>query len=94
MTSAEFEYHVQFPTPKDPTRSSNGALTGVGVNNNGLGPSGSDSAEDLAPIWPVDGDDAHIPSSEEKDLVVILLGWAGSKDQYLRKYSDIYLKRG
>ncbi|XP_054836423.1 transmembrane protein 53 [Eublepharis macularius] len=26
--------------------------------------------------------------------VVILLGWAGCKDQYLRKYSTIYLKKG
>ncbi|XP_048353443.1 transmembrane protein 53 [Sphaerodactylus townsendi] len=26
--------------------------------------------------------------------VVILLGWAGCKDQYLKKYSTIYLKKG
>jgi len=45
-------------------------------------------------IW--DSSDSEVTSSEEadKDIVVILIGWAGSKDKYLAKYSDIYLKRG
>lgn len=30
----------------------------------------------------------------EKEPVVILLGWAGCKDKYLSKYSDMYDKKG
>lgn len=31
---------------------------------------------------------------KEKQVVIVLLGWAGSKNKWLQKYSDIYLKRG
>lgn len=37
--------------------------------------------------------DLGVPDSNGKEPVVILLGWAGSKDKFLAKYSAIYEKR-
>jgi len=50
-------------------------------------------------IWPCDqnnkGSDGEVSlKKKEDDLVIVLLGWAGSEHKYLSKYSDIYLERG
>lgn len=48
---------------------------------------GNNNAATSSAIWPKS-------SEEDKEVLVILLGWAGSQHKTLSKYSDIYLKRG
>lgn len=33
-------------------------------------------------------------TKKEREILVVLLGWAGAEHKYLSKYSDFYLKRG
>ncbi|OXA51140.1 Transmembrane protein 53 [Folsomia candida] len=82
----DLDFHIQFPTPgyagSNSTEEENGNTT---------------DKKAIEKIWPVSGyddKDAAKDTKEDKEIVVILLGWAGSKHKNLSKYSDIYLKRG
>jgi len=86
----DLDFHIEFPSP---TEECNNEESNIGkdehVDEDGL---------KVDKIWPIPGyDDKDNSKSHEgcdKEVLVILLGWAGSKHKHLAKYSDIYLKRG
>lgn len=49
-----------------------------------------ESLSDAEKLWP----ETPGLKSQDKKVVVILLGWAGAEHKYLSKYSDFYLKWG
>lgn len=53
-----------------------------------------DIFENTEKLWPVDDNNGRRDEARSKELVVVLLGWAGAEHKYLSKYSDYYLKRG
>ena len=78
----DLDFHIQFPTPKL-------------VECNGNLSEKNDGEEHVEQIWPIPGyQDKDTSQEDNKEVVVVLLGWAGSNHKNLAKYSDIYLKRG
>ncbi|ODN04461.1 Transmembrane protein [Orchesella cincta] len=75
----ELEFYIQFPTAKDKNLNSHDVVNG--------------KSEDK--IWPVlTSSSDTVEADREKDVLIVLLGWAGAQHKYLSKYSDYYLNRG
>jgi hypothetical protein len=81
----ELDFHIQFPTPGY-DESVKGAAAEKKVNKE------KESCSEK--IWPIPGHANKNGDEEDKEVVVVLLGWAGAEHKHLQKYSDIYLKRG
>lgn len=92
VADVDLDFHIQFPIP--------GYENGDCTDTTGFKSRRSEDikGEVIEKIWPIPGyqdkDNLKKDAGDEKEILVILLGWAGSKHKNLAKYSDIYLQRG
>jgi hypothetical protein len=95
----DLDFHIEFPSP-DANCNNEGRRNGAGpadtkdviMDNND-----NDGLSLVEKIWPVPGyedKDTTTATNLDKEVVVIMLGWAGSQHKHVAKYSDIYLRRG